>query len=77
MLKWSAQITGGIFLALGIMSILTSDVLIGAVWALLGVSILLSNPYRGEPLPRRSPRIIAATVMLAAALVLLIIDFVG
>ncbi|WP_119067225.1 hypothetical protein [Aggregatilinea lenta] len=76
MLKWSAQITGGIFLALGIMSILTADVLLGGVWALLGVSILLSNPYRGEPPSRRSPRVIAATVALALALVLLVIDFV-
>ncbi len=76
LMRRSAQITGVLFVLLGILGILTSDVLLGGVWALLGVSMLLSNPF-GEPrLARRSPRVIGATVALALALVLLVIDFV-
>lgn len=76
LVRRSAQITGALFVLLGIVGILTSDVLLGGVWALLGVSMLLSNPFRAQQLARRSPRSIGATLALVAALVLLILDFV-
>lgn len=76
LVRRSAQITGVLFVLLGIVGILTSDVLLGGVWALLGVSMLLSNPFREQKLARRSPRSIGATLALVAALVLLILDFV-
>lgn len=76
LIRRSSQIAGVLFLLVGLLGVLTGDILLGGVWALLGVSMLLANPFRDEKLSGRSPRTIAATVALIAALVLLVIDFV-
>ncbi len=75
LIRRSSQIAGVLFLFVGLLGVLTGDILLGAVWALLGLSMLLGNPFRDEKLSGRSPRTIAATVALIVALVLLVIDF--
>lgn len=75
------QIAGLLFIVVGLMNLLTSDYLLGLIWALLGISMIAYVPGReGERSLRRfepSPRNYAAVGAVILAIVLLVIEFAG
>lgn len=76
-----SQIAGVLFIGVALMNLLTADILLGLVWALLGISMIAYVPGRDgerslrsfEPTPRNYIAL-AATVL---AIILLVIEFTG
>ncbi len=73
------QLAGLVFIAVGLMNLLTADLLLGGVWALLGLSLIAYVSPSAEPdgRPRRfepTPRNLLALAAALAALVLLVAE---
>jgi len=79
--SWSrAQIAGVLFIAVGLMNLLTADLLLGAVWALLGISMIAyvsQGTGRGGRRFEPSPRNLVALAAVVIALALLALGFSG
>jgi len=68
------QLAGLVFIAVGLMNLLTADLLLGGVWALLGLSLIAyvspsaepdGEPRRFEPTPRNLLALVAALLAFA------------
>ncbi len=81
--SWArTQLAGLLSIGVGLMNLLTSDLLLAAVWGLLGVSLIVYEGGRdaaGHATRRfeRTPRNLIALAAALLALVLLAITFLG